>query len=234
MLRNPWPARAQQLAALALGDPQRQWQAENVLARCIADEEQLLQLGDASLCHGWAGLVHSLAGYARWLGLSLCEGAGHAQAPSGVCLVAGHCATPSGGLTLRILAAVIVLAATTTISQCGTAPACGVSLRGLTIEKGLVTDVLTVTCNPRPQEHLLQYWLDYKGPGDEYSRRTPRALSEYRIPGPKGFSRTVSAPCVKGYYRTHYTATGTGPDGIPFDFEDTGWPKFFDVDDCDR
>lgn len=88
--------------------------------------------------------------------------------------------------------------------------------------------MLTVTCSPQPQEHLLQYWLDYKGPGDEYSRLTPHAISaisEYRIPGPKGFSRTVTGPCVKGYYRTHYITTGTGPDGIPFDIEDTGWSK---------
>ncbi len=56
---TPGLARAQQLAALALGDPQRQRRAENALAGCIADEEQLSQLGDGSLCHGWAGLVQT-------------------------------------------------------------------------------------------------------------------------------------------------------------------------------
>ena len=56
---TPGLARAQQLAALALGDPPRQRRAENALAGCIADEEQLSQLGDLSLCHGWAGLVHT-------------------------------------------------------------------------------------------------------------------------------------------------------------------------------
>lgn len=95
-----------------------------------------------------------------------------------------------------------------------------------------VTDVITVACIPSPKEHLLQYWLDYKGPGDEYSRLNLRAAGEYRIPGSDGFSRTITGPCLKGSYRTHYTATGTGPDGVPFDIEDIGWSKLFDVDDC--
>ncbi|MGH3903776.1 MAG: lanthionine synthetase C family protein [Pseudonocardiaceae bacterium] len=56
---TPGLARAQQLAALALGDPQRQRHAEDALAGCLADEEQLAQLGDVSLCHGWAGLVQT-------------------------------------------------------------------------------------------------------------------------------------------------------------------------------
>jgi hypothetical protein len=56
---TPGLARAQQLAALALGDPRRQRHAEDALAECIADEAQLAQLGDASLCHGWAGLVQT-------------------------------------------------------------------------------------------------------------------------------------------------------------------------------
>jgi hypothetical protein len=55
----PGLARAQQLAGLALGDPQRQRLAEQALAGCVADEEQLAQLGDASLCHGWAGLLQT-------------------------------------------------------------------------------------------------------------------------------------------------------------------------------
>lgn len=54
---TPGLARAQQLAALALADAQRRRRAEKALAGCVADEQQLSQLGDASLCHGWAGLV---------------------------------------------------------------------------------------------------------------------------------------------------------------------------------
>lgn len=47
------------MAALALGDPQRQRRAEEALTGCIADEAQLAQLADASLCHGWSGLVQT-------------------------------------------------------------------------------------------------------------------------------------------------------------------------------
>ncbi|MEY9211565.1 lanthionine synthetase C family protein [Thermobifida halotolerans] len=56
---TPGLARAQQLAALALSNPERQHTAETVLASCITDEAQLDQLRDDSLCHGWAGLVHT-------------------------------------------------------------------------------------------------------------------------------------------------------------------------------
>lgn len=56
---TPGLARAQLLAALALGDQQRQRRAEDALAGCVADEDQLSQLGDDSLCHGWAGLLQT-------------------------------------------------------------------------------------------------------------------------------------------------------------------------------
>lgn len=56
---TPGLARAQQLAALALGDRRRQHRAENALVGCITDQRQLDQLGDLGVCHGWAGLVHT-------------------------------------------------------------------------------------------------------------------------------------------------------------------------------
>lgn len=56
---TPGLARAQQLAALATADTHRQQRAEDALAGCIADERQLAQLSDASLCHGWAGLLQT-------------------------------------------------------------------------------------------------------------------------------------------------------------------------------
>ena len=56
---TPGQARAQQLAGLALGDTRRQQQAEAALIGCVTDERQLAQLSDASLCHGWAGLLHT-------------------------------------------------------------------------------------------------------------------------------------------------------------------------------
>jgi hypothetical protein len=49
---TPGIARAEQLAGLALGDRDRQRQAEQALAGCLTDDQQLAQLTDASLCHG--------------------------------------------------------------------------------------------------------------------------------------------------------------------------------------
>ena len=54
---TPGLARAQQLAALALGDRARQQAAEDALARCLADPVQLARISDPALCHGWAGLL---------------------------------------------------------------------------------------------------------------------------------------------------------------------------------
>lgn len=135
---------------------------------------------------------------------------------------------------MKILAAVVVLAAGASTGQCTPAPQkeCGVELRGLEVHHGRVTDTLTVWCSKRPQEHLFQYWLDYKGPSDEFTRLSLRVPSVYDIPSVEGYTRTVSADCVKGWYQTHYVATGVSSAGIAFDFESTGWRKFFDVEDC--
>ncbi len=57
---TPGLARAQQLAALVSGDHDRQQLAEEALAGCLADDAQLAQVPDASLCHGWAGLLHTV------------------------------------------------------------------------------------------------------------------------------------------------------------------------------
>ncbi|GAA1937612.1 lanthionine synthetase C family protein [Amycolatopsis minnesotensis] len=56
---TPGIARAQQVAGLVLGDRARRRCAENILAWCLGDEQQLARLGDVSLCHGWAGVVHT-------------------------------------------------------------------------------------------------------------------------------------------------------------------------------
>ncbi|MFE7461745.1 lanthionine synthetase C family protein [Nocardiopsis terrae] len=50
-------ARALQLAALALDDASLQEQAEDTLERTLTDPAALGAITDASLCHGWAGLV---------------------------------------------------------------------------------------------------------------------------------------------------------------------------------
>ncbi|MDG9686151.1 lanthionine synthetase C family protein [Streptomyces sp. DH18] len=54
-------ARAQQLAALALGDTDRQIEAENALVASLTDPDQLKATMDNGLCHGFAGLAHVAA-----------------------------------------------------------------------------------------------------------------------------------------------------------------------------
>ena len=56
---TPGIVRAQQLAAIATDDRARQRRAERALTGCLNDPRQLDQLTDASLCHGWAGLLHT-------------------------------------------------------------------------------------------------------------------------------------------------------------------------------
>ncbi|TLQ46068.1 lanthionine synthetase C family protein [Streptomyces marianii] len=54
-------ARARQLAALALGDTERQLEAENALVSALTDRAQLKATTDNGLCHGFAGLAHVAA-----------------------------------------------------------------------------------------------------------------------------------------------------------------------------
>lgn len=50
---TPGIARALQLAALATGNRTRRATAERALIGCLADERQVRQIIDTSLCHGW-------------------------------------------------------------------------------------------------------------------------------------------------------------------------------------
>jgi hypothetical protein len=50
-------ARTQQLAGIALRDPARRRVAEDIAVRTLTDPTLLGLLTDASLCHGWAGLL---------------------------------------------------------------------------------------------------------------------------------------------------------------------------------
>lgn len=56
---TPGIARAQQLAALATGDPDRARRAEAAMAACLGDARQLDQLTDTGLCHGTSGTRHT-------------------------------------------------------------------------------------------------------------------------------------------------------------------------------
>jgi hypothetical protein len=57
---TPGVARAQQLTGHATGDADRQRIAEMALLGCVTDQRQLSLLTDWSLCHGWAGLLHTV------------------------------------------------------------------------------------------------------------------------------------------------------------------------------
>ncbi|PTH90501.1 lanthionine synthetase [Streptomyces sp. A244] len=54
---QPGIARAQQLAALALGDPARRQAAEDTVEAILTDPVRLAQITDSTLCHGYAGLL---------------------------------------------------------------------------------------------------------------------------------------------------------------------------------
>jgi hypothetical protein len=56
---TPGVARAQQLAAIAIGDVRRQHMAEHAIAGCLADPNQVGAITDPGLCHGLAGLVQT-------------------------------------------------------------------------------------------------------------------------------------------------------------------------------
>ncbi|WP_345493146.1 lanthionine synthetase LanC family protein [Streptomyces flavovirens] len=53
---QPGTARAQQLAALALGNPARHQAAEDTVKTLLTVPQQLAHT-DSALCHGWAGLL---------------------------------------------------------------------------------------------------------------------------------------------------------------------------------
>ncbi|MDT0307343.1 lanthionine synthetase C family protein [Streptomyces sp. DSM 44917] len=57
---TPGLARAQQLAAIALGDPHRQRMAERALLACLSGPLQLAQLTSRGLCHGVGGLLRTV------------------------------------------------------------------------------------------------------------------------------------------------------------------------------
>ncbi|TQN33509.1 lanthionine synthetase-like protein [Haloactinospora alba] len=57
---TPGLARAQQLAGIALDDPERQRLAEHAMLACLSDRSQLARVSDAGICHGAAGILQTL------------------------------------------------------------------------------------------------------------------------------------------------------------------------------
>lgn len=141
---------------------------------------------------------------------------------------------------MKALALAVVLAAATTTSECGAEleKACTVLFRGLEIENGQVTDVLTPICDVPPQTHKINAWIEYKNIG-EWSPLGPRSVLALTIPDKTGFPIKVTAPCLEGAYRSGYHVTGRGPAlpdnprGKPFEDQDYGWTmRIYSVGDC--
>ncbi|MFD0370803.1 lanthionine synthetase C family protein [Streptomyces sp. NPDC127114] len=57
---TPGIARAQQLAAIVLGDADRKRMAERALMHCLADRRQIGLIADRGLCHGFGGVLRVL------------------------------------------------------------------------------------------------------------------------------------------------------------------------------
>ncbi|MDX2836038.1 MULTISPECIES: lanthionine synthetase LanC family protein [Streptomyces] len=62
---TPGLARAQQLAAIALGDEDRKRMAERALLYCLDDAHQLDKLSDRGLCHGVGGVLRTVQRFAE-------------------------------------------------------------------------------------------------------------------------------------------------------------------------
>lgn len=62
---TPGTARAGQLAAIALDDPQLQRFYEDALYQCLTDPDQLAHIDTVGLCHGWAGVYQTTYRAAR-------------------------------------------------------------------------------------------------------------------------------------------------------------------------
>lgn len=136
-------------------------------------------------------------------------------------------------------AAAVLVTAVQTASPAGCTPvakACDLSFQGIYIEAGEVWDVVTVTCELPPAEHYIQAWMEYK-PFDEYSSYG-RHVATRKIPDKTGFQLKVHSTCVEGSFRAKAHVEGRGPvtvehpEGIRFDFEDTGWPEYITAEEC--
>ena len=138
--------------------------------------------------------------------------------------------------TRSTLAALLVLASQAGDSGCEpTVKACEIDTRGIRVEHGLVTDVITATCDPQPLTHRLDGWLEYRpAPGDDWLRAGARRTSHTR-PDAEGFAMPVNAGrCVPGQYRAAWQATGTGPHPGELPFNYTGGDVWGTTLDCEE
>lgn len=123
-----------------------------------------------------------------------------------------------------LLAVAVVLASQAGDSSCQTTPkACQIDTRGIRVEQGIVTDVLTAICDPMPRTHRLDGWIEYRAvPGDQW-RVVGSKRTDHTRPDAEGFQMPLSAGrCIPGDYRAAWQATGIGPDPgeRPFNYTD--------------
>ncbi len=108
--------------------------------------------------------------------------------------------------------------------SCQAAPkACQIDTRGIRVESGVVTDVITATCDPKPRTHRLDGWIEYHPTPGEPWRVAGSKRTDFTRPDLEGFRMWLDAGrCIPGDYRTAWQATGIGPDPAerPFNYTD--------------
>lgn len=127
---------------------------------------------------------------------------------------------------VKLLALAVILATQTGDGGCQTSAtlkACQIDTRGVRVENGLVTDVITVICDPTPRTHRLDGWIEYRPDVGDQWRLLGSKRTDHTRPDAQGFGMRVEARrCTPGDYRTAWQATGIGPglDERPFDYRD--------------
>lgn len=87
-------------------------------------------------------------------------------------------------------------------SSCSPTPkACWIDTRGIRVEQGLVTDVITATCDPKPRTHRLDGWIEYRPKlGETWRIAGPKRVDHER-PDAEGFQMRVDGGrCIPGDY----------------------------------
>lgn len=101
-----------------------------------------------------------------------------------------RCTEQCGGdVVKQLLALALVLATQAGDSSCAPVPkACQIDTRGIRVEQGLVTDVITAICDPQPRTHRLDGWMEYRTePGGTW-RRVGVKETDHRRPDAEGLT----------------------------------------------
>lgn len=120
--------------------------------------------------------------------------------------------------------------------------ACDVKFRGIQVDQGYVTDVVTPVCDEPPQRHLLHAWIEYRRVG-EYARlgRQRDGVTD-DLPDREGKTKVTLTvrDCVEGWYRSAAHVEGVGPvsseypQGLRFDAVFHGASEYLSVADCEE